>query len=171
MKNYNDMVIIGLLVILIVGYLATIFAEILLLRKKGWVDGNLSITYPLITNGLAIPIAAIAYFIAGVVMMFLAFFVLPFVLPFIGSGIKDNRLDTVILIVYWLFSAVIMFLFIYAAFLLVRMITTMLMVKSSTLTLKYQAALAAIPASLIAGIYLLITIAPYLMTDNAMGIK
>jgi hypothetical protein len=140
MENYNNLVLIGLLITLIVGYLTSTVAEILLLRKKGWVDGNLSLTYPLI-----------AYMIAMFVIMIMAFFVL----PSISFGIEDTRLQTGLLIAYWLVSAVFIFLVFWAAFLLVRMLTTKLMVKSSVLTWKYKTVQAAIPAGLVAVIYLL----------------
>jgi hypothetical protein len=157
MEDSNNLVLIGLLITLIVGYLTLTVAEILLLRKKGWIDGNLSLTYPLVTNGLNLPVALIAYMIAMFVIMIMAFFVL----PSISFGVEDTRLQTGLLIAYWLVSAVFIFLVFWGAFLLVRMLTTKLMVKSSMLTWKYKTVQAAIPAGLVAVIYFLLNAIPY----------
>lgn len=158
MNNSSDYVIIGLLVFLIVGCLASMFAEMLVLRKTGWVEGNLSLTYPLATNALNIAVAAVAYFMAMFVIMFLAFFVL----PSIAFGIQDTHLQTGLMIVYYPVSAIVMFFFFWLPFSFVRWLTTKLMIKSAILGWKYQAVQAAIPASMIAIVYLLIMLIPYL---------
>lgn len=157
--------IIGLLGLLIVGCLASMFAEMLVLRKTGWVEGNVSLTYPLATNALNLPAAAVAYFMAMFVIMFAAFFVL----PSIAFG-TEGSFQSGLLIIYNLGSAIVMFFFFWLPFLLIRWLTTKLMIKSATLGWKYQAVQAAIPAGMIAIVYLLSMLIPYLMLPKIDGL-
>lgn len=152
--------------ILVVGYIGLTVAEILRIKQTNWVDEKQSVSYPIVTNLINIPVAVLCYMITMTVIMFAAYFGLMAVLFNVGD---NPTLVTITMIAYWLLSAVFMFIIYLAAFSLVRLIMTKVLVKFSTLTWKYIVGQSALLAALPTIAYLILTIIGYLITMNSVS--
>lgn len=146
MENDATLIWAGFAFVLIAGLVVLTIGEILLLRKKGWIDGRFSFFYPIITNLVNIPVAAIGF----AVIIYILFSV-----AFIGVGAvgfyygKDHPvLVDAVWIIYYVLAFGFYLLAFLAAFSIVRLLTTTIMAKSSNLTWKYVLAQSTILAVL-----------------------
>jgi hypothetical protein len=163
MMDYKDFV--GLFLaaagaILVVGFAVLTIAEIFLLKKKGWIDEKLSLRYPIITNLVNIPVAAIAY----VVIVWILFVVAFMVMGAIEFNYRKDYPDLVDAagIVFYVFAFILTFLGYSLAFSLVRLLTTNIMARSSGLTWKYTVGQSALLAILMMIVSFLLTATLYM---------
>ena len=132
MRDYVPVIWLGLAVVLIVGFAVLTVGEVLLLRKKGWIDEKRSLKYPIITNLVNFPTAAISYVICTMVLFAVAFIGVQY---FEFNYRKDysSFVDAVV-IVFYIFAFVFPFFIYWIAFSLVRLLTTAILAKSPNLT-------------------------------------
>lgn len=151
----------GAFLIFIVGFVASTVAEIFLLKKKGWLDEKLVWRYPIITNLVNIPVAAIAYFAIIWVLFVVAFIVMGTI------NLKFEKdypnLVEVAGIIFYIFAFVVPLIGYLATFTLVRQITTNIMAKSSNLTWKYKVGQSAILTVLLMIVSFLFTSTFYML--------
>lgn len=160
MKDNIGAIWIGLLVVSIIGSVILTVGEISLLRKKGWIDERHSLSYPIVTNLVNIPVAAVSYVISIWVL---------FVVAMLGVGAVEFNyrkdypdLVDAVGIVFYVFAFVFPFIIYLIVFSIVRLLTTNIMAKSSNLTWKYILGQSGLLATLLIIISFLFTATFYL---------
>lgn len=159
-SNYIESIWIGAGTIFLIGFVVLTVSEIFLLKKKGWLDDKISLRYPIITNLVNIPAAAMAYVISIWVL---------FVAAMLGVGVVEFNyrkdypsLVDAVGIVFYIFAFVFPFTVYLIAFFIVRLLMTNVMAKSSNLTWKYSLGQSAILTVLLIIISSLFTASFYL---------
>ncbi len=137
--NEYIVVILGLLsyAVLPVGIIVLTILEIYLLKKKGWVDEDKSVKYPLAINGISF-VVGIGLFVVNFIISAISAYVV-FFLP--DSMIAQDPQSSNFLFYIILFGirAILCLILDFVILFPVRLLTTKLIVKSSTLTWKYDA--------------------------------
>lgn len=160
MEDYKNLVLIGPLVTLFVGYLTLTVAEIFWLRKKDWIDEKLVWKYPVITNAASLFAAAFSFVFSLWILFIVAMAGVGYV-EFTYRKDHPNLADAVT-VVFYVFAVVFPFFVYLIAFFLVRLLTTNIMVKSSDLTWKYILGQSVLLAALLLIVSCLITMTLYL---------
>ena len=159
--NKVSVIQIGSGVIFIIGFVVLTVAEILLLRKKGWLDEKLSWRYPIITTLVNIPVAAIAYLIIIWILFVVAFLVIGYI-EFYYRKDYPNLVDAAG-IIFYIFAFVFPSIGYLTTFSVVRLVTTNIMAKSSNLTWKYTVGQSAILTALLMIVSFLFTATFYML--------
>ncbi|CAN5475768.1 hypothetical protein BH10ACI3_BH10ACI3_22390 [soil metagenome] len=149
MQDHSMLVALFTIALLGFGFIAIVVVEVILLKRKGWVEKGQAVTYPIVVAIVNIPAAAVSYIVGGVLVMGLVFYAIPMISDGLGMG-PDVGSGQVGLVVYLLLSVVVLYFIFLFAFLLVRAVISVVMVRTSSLTWKYWFAQAAVLAVLFA---------------------
>jgi hypothetical protein len=159
-QNYVSFIWIGLAVVFIIGFVGFTIGEILLLRKKVWIDEKLVWKYSVITNAASLFAAAFSFVFSLWILFIVAMVGVGYV-EFTYRKDHPNLVDAVA-VVFYVFAVVFPFFVYLIAFFLVRLLTTNIMVKSSDLTWKYLLGQSASLAALLLIVSCLFTMTFYL---------
>jgi len=147
--NESVLVVLSLLsyAVMPVGIIVLTIFEIYLLKKKGWVDENKSVTYPLAINGICFVTGIglfVVNFIVGVISAYAIFF-----LPDSMIVQEPQSSNFLFYIVMVGIRAILCVILDFAILFPVRLLATKLILKSSALTWKYDALFAFLLAFLL----------------------